>query len=153
MSEISIVTRRTATPIAAVRRRVRTARLSDFFAETFPAVERALAEQDVSPIGPALAKYRGRSNATVDVEAGYPIDRAFRPTRGVVADELPSGRVVQAVHAGSYDSLHDTYARIAAYFDERGLNPSDIVWEEYVDDPSTATDPSRLRTVVNWLIA
>ncbi|MCX5757811.1 MAG: GyrI-like domain-containing protein [Candidatus Hydrogenedentes bacterium] len=57
------------------------------------------------------------------------------------------GRAVQLLHVGPYDGLPDTYARLAAFAEERGLAVSCPGHEIYLSDPR-ATAPEKLRTLV-----
>ncbi|RYV51724.1 AraC family transcriptional regulator [Pengzhenrongella frigida] len=113
--------------------------LSDFFGRAFEAVAAELARQGAAPAGPPIALYRGPVTDTVDVVAGFPVGRPLTPSSGLVAETLPSGSIVEAIHTGSYEDL-------SAWFREQGLTPSDEMWEEYLVGPDSEPDPSRWQT-------
>jgi effector-binding domain-containing protein len=39
------------------------------------------------------------------------------------------------VHAGSYETLSETYAGLSRWFAERKLTPPEVMWEEYLVGP------------------
>jgi effector-binding domain-containing protein len=86
----------------------------------------------------------------VDVEAGFPVAVPVRSDGTVQAGALPAGRVVQADHLGSYDSLRETYEAIERWMGEHGLEPADEMWEVYLSGPETDSDPASWRTHVVW---
>jgi effector-binding domain-containing protein len=61
--------------------------------------------------------------------------------------ELPAGRAVQVVHAGSYEMLPDAYAALGAWFGTHRMRPPDIMWEEYLTGPGAVAE-SEYRTRV-----
>jgi effector-binding domain-containing protein len=140
----------TERPTAGLREEVPMAGLTDFFGRAFTQVARVLQAQGQGPAGPAFALYRGRPGPTVDVEAGFPVAGPLDLHEPVVAGRLPAGRCVEAVHEGSYDALEQTYVALEHWMDERGLEPSDEMWEEYLSGPDSDPDPSTWRTRVVW---
>jgi len=56
-----------------------------------------------------------------------------------------AGKVVKAVHVGSYEQSVITYNAIEKYMKEHNLSENGRSWEEYIDDP-TLVAPEKLRT-------
>jgi effector-binding domain-containing protein len=69
-----------------------------------------------------------------------------------VAGSLPGGQVARLVHHGSFDELGSSWARLGAWIGQRGLTPTDALWEVYVTEPSPDMDPADLRTALHWLV-
>ncbi|MGW9404177.1 GyrI-like domain-containing protein [Arthrobacter sp. NPDC055585] len=86
----------------------------------------------------------------VDVEAGFPVAGVIEPAGKVVPGNLPAGRIVEATHVGSFDTLANTYADIESFFSENKLKPSVVMWENYVADPGTEQSPDHARTQICW---
>lgn len=135
---------------AVVRAQVPMAELADFFSQAFSDVMAALQEQGVQPVGPPFGKYYGQPGALVDVEAGFPVPGDIAPDGNVVPGSLPAGRIVEATHTGSFDTLANTYADIEGFFTEHQLTPSEVMWENYLADPETEQSPEHARTQICW---
>lgn len=139
-----------AVATASVRSVVPMAEIRDFFDGSFGALGALLADQGIAPIGPPYGLYRGMPTDTVDVEVGFPVAEPIEPAGEVANGSLPAGRVVRAVHAGSFDGLGAAYGRLAEWMTGQGLTPSDSMWEVYLTEPSPDMDPADLRTEINW---
>jgi effector-binding domain-containing protein len=125
----------------------------DFFDRSFSVLDEAIAAQGVSITGPAFGLYRGIPDETMDLEVGYPTDRPIEPDGSAEASELPGGRVVRLVHAGSFDGLGEAWQRLGGWIAEQGLTPGETYWEVYVTEPSPDMDPADLRTELNWPVS
>jgi effector-binding domain-containing protein len=135
---------------AVVRGIVPVAGLREFFDASFTDLARTTAEQGVALLGPAFGLYRGPFGDTVDLEVGFPVDRAVRTDGNVVASRLPGGRVARMTHSGSFDGLVESWMRLAAWLRAQGHSPADERWESYVTQPSPEMDPRDLRTELSW---
>jgi effector-binding domain-containing protein len=87
---------------------------------------------------------------TVDVEAGFPVDRSLSDTETVVSGMLPETDAFEAIHTGPYETLGETYSAIQDRIRKAGRNPSDAMWEFYLNGPPTEPDPARWQTRVVW---
>ena len=124
-----------------------------FFDRSFSSLATAIAEQGVAITGPAFALYHGPPTDQIDLEVGFPTDRAVEPAGDVVAGTLPAGRVARLVHLGSYDRLVASWERLGSWMGEHGLTPGPLLWEVYVTEPSPDMDPAELRSELNWLLS
>jgi effector-binding domain-containing protein len=73
------------------------------------------------------------------VEVGVLSDRASVAGDGVVASQLPAGRVATVTHTGSYDGIgraHDAVGRWIAASSERAAGPRWEVYGPHDDDPA-----------------
>ena len=98
------------------------------------------------PGGEPFAYYRGVPNASVEVEAGFPVVGVFRPRVDVRPAQLPGGRVVTGVHIGTHENLGSTYPEMTAWATAHGLRPTGDMWEIYLTDPDREPDPQNWRT-------
>ena len=147
--EPAVVTLEPATT-AVIRRVVPMDRLAEFFDGSFGALAAAVTEQDVGVAGPAFALHHGLPADTVDLEVGFPTQRAVRAEGDVVASALPGGRVARVVHAGSFDGLGAAWGRLRSWINDGGLKAGDTFWEVYLTQPTPDMDPADLRTELNW---
>ncbi|MFB7252309.1 GyrI-like domain-containing protein [Microbacterium sp. NPDC056234] len=139
-----------AQPLAVVRHDgIRIEDLRDAFDTGFAAIGRLFGEGRLSPVGPALAIYRGNPMEAFDLELGFPVAEA--PTQPiesagetVVAAALPAGSALATTVFGSYDTLGNAWSALVEHADAAGKTLRGISIEVYVSDP---TEPAeRLRT-------
>lgn len=133
--------------VAALRETVPMPELPGFFERAFHATMAAAQGQGIAVVGPPVGVYFGMPEDTVDVAAGFPTARPVAAADGVVALTLPGGRAVQVLHMGTYDAMEQTYGRVMAWMGERGLSPTDVMWEVYLTEP-TPDDPESWQTLI-----
>ncbi len=139
----------TAAVVAGV---VPMAELPAFFDRAFNAIAHAVADQGRTITGPAYARYHGPPAETADLEVGFPIDAPVEATGDVMAGALPSGTVARSVHAGSYDTLGESWDRLAAWIGDQGHTPGTEIWEVYLTEPTPEMNPADLLTQLNWTL-
>ncbi|MFD0772551.1 GyrI-like domain-containing protein [Streptomonospora algeriensis] len=142
-----VAVKRTVT--AAVRDTVPQADLPSFYDASFRALAQAIETQGVQITGPAFGLFHGASGDPADIEVGFPTDRPIEPDGGVAPGALPGGRVVRMVHAGAFDGLPASWARLFAWVGEQSLNPAPLQWEVYLTEPSPDMNPDDLRVELN----
>jgi effector-binding domain-containing protein len=138
---------------AVVRGTISAEEVADFFDRSFSVLGEAMAAQGVTATGPAFGLYRGIPDETMDLEVGFPTDRAIEPDGAAEAGERPGGRVARLLYAGSFDGLSEAWQRLGGWIAEQGLTPGETYWEVYVTEPSPEMDPAALRTELNWPVS
>jgi effector-binding domain-containing protein len=141
------------TTTAVVRGTIAADEVSDFFDRSVSVLGEAIAAQGVTATGPAFALYRGIPDETMDLEVGFPTDRAIEPDGSAEPGELLGGQVARVVHAGSFDGLAGVWQELGAWIAEQGLTPAEWYWEVYLTEPSPDMDPAELRTELNWPVS
>jgi DNA-binding transcriptional MerR regulator len=140
----------------AVRGQVDEATFAPFLDEAFARLTAAARALGIEPIGPAAALYPSEiaDDGPDDVEVYLPIGRpvAVQANSGVVISEVPAADVAVLVHAGSYDSISDTYRRLGDWVANHAEPRPIHVREVYVVRADQAPDPSRYRTEIHWPI-
>jgi effector-binding domain-containing protein len=136
--------------VAALRETVTMASITEFFDRAFHTIWQVLQEQGAQPTDPPVGIYYSTPAESVDMAAGFPTDREVSPAHGVETTTLPGGRAVEVVHAGSYDSLGETYGRLMQWVQEQGLAPGPMMWETYLTEPTPDGDPNVMRTRITW---
>lgn len=136
-----------------IRRAVRMDALPEFFDTVFTRIITELSSAGVAPVGAPFARYRGAIAETADLEGGFPVAEPFPASGELVAGTLPATRAVEAIHVGSYETLHETYARLEVWVAEHGHRTIDDMWEVYDSGPASDPDPSTWRTRILWPIS
>ncbi|MFF0473947.1 GyrI-like domain-containing protein [Streptomyces sp. NPDC004284] len=138
---------------AVVRGVVPLGELRTFFDEAFGALGRVLQRQQVPPRSAAFGLSHGAPGEALDLEVGFVTGREVNAEDGVVAGELPGGRVARVTHHGGFDGLGEAWERLGAWIGAQGLRGGEDRWEVYVTRPTPDMDPRDLRTELNWPIA
>lgn len=129
--------------------------LPTFFDQTYRTLFPALGQAGIAPAGPAHALYTKPPGETVDLEVGIVVDR--RPDAdlgsGLIASEIPGGRIAATTHLGSFDGLGAAWQGFMAKVSGDGHTPALPFWEVYVTEPSPDMDPATLRTDLYTLLA
>lgn len=137
--------------VAVLRESVPMDALPEFFSRAYHAVFEAAGNQGAAIIGPPMGIYFGMPTDTVDVAAGFPVDRAVGG-EGIRTETLPGGPVAQVMHVGPYDTMRETYSRLADWLQEQGLTPSSTMWESYLTEPDPDA-PETMLTQITWPLA
>ena len=128
------LTDQTAQPAAVVRGHVSVDVLPAFLGGAFEEVLRVLGDQGLEPAGPPFGRYTPAAGG-FDAEVGFPASGAVTGAGRVQATELPGGRTATALHVGGYETIGETYERLAAWTATRGCTPVGTPWETYLDGP------------------
>jgi AraC-like DNA-binding protein/effector-binding domain-containing protein len=102
--------------------------------------------------GRPTARYLTAGPGLFDMQIGVPVATAAPGQGDVQAGELPGGPTAVAIHAGSYDSLSETYTAMERWMESNGYRPGVGPWEAYVTDPGDFPDAKDWRTEVYWPI-
>ncbi|WP_111767856.1 GyrI-like domain-containing protein [Nakamurella deserti] len=137
-----------ARTVAVHRRTIAMSGIRDFYDHAYGSVAGALARRGAGPAGPAIGWYHEMPGETCTISAGFPVDGL--PPGGlddeVDVTERPGGPALVAVHRGSYDALGEAWQQLMGELGARGVAPRGDFWEEYLTDPSTASDASEIAT-------
>jgi len=99
------------------------------------------------PSGPPFAAYYNMDMEALDVEAGFPVARELMGSGDVEARVIPAGRAATRVHVGPYGEMQESYEELTAWMAGEGLEPAGMVYEFYLNDPSS-TPPEELETMI-----
>jgi effector-binding domain-containing protein len=100
--------------------------------------------------GRPFTRYPSVGPGLVTIEAGCVIATPAFGDGDVEAATLPGGPAVVAMHAGSYDTLAETYAEMERWAERNGYALGGAPWESYITDPAEHADPADWRTEVFW---
>ncbi|MBX2801433.1 MAG: AraC family transcriptional regulator [Myxococcales bacterium] len=154
MSEMPIsVTERAEQPVLFIRRRVPAAQLQPTMAQCLPAVFQHVQAQGLPMAGPPFTRYVAVSLGMVTVECGIPVATAAPAAGEILSGTLPGGRTAVAIHAGSYEDLPGSHAKVEQWLESEGLSQSSPAWESYLTDPADHPDPADWRTELCWPVS
>lgn len=142
------VTTRDPQPVLLIRRRVPASQLQPALAECLPAVFLLCQRRGYPIVGAPFTRYLEMSRGQFTIEAGIPIGTSGAAGEGEIeSSALPGGEVAVAVHAGPYDTLGETHARLEQWAAAHS-RATGAPWESYLTDPGDHPDPADWRTEV-----
>ncbi len=117
-------------------------------AEAYGKVMTVIAEQGLEQQGAPLSIATRWEDNVYEFKAAIPI-RAMEEISVASDSEVQmgttyTGRVVRAVHTGSYEQLTDTYEAIEEFIEARNLSVNGHSWEHYVSDPGNTAEADRV---------
>lgn len=99
-----------------------------------------------------LAISRSQGEGEFSFEAAIPVQRVdIAATGNVVWGTSPAGHSARLVHRGSYDNMHQSYEKLAAWMAAHGYHQGRVSWEQYISDPGR-TPVDQLVTHIYFLL-
>ncbi len=139
----------------AVRKTVQFADMSAFYAESFGAIMEAVGTQKLEMDGmPCGIYYQWDEEAgTADMAAAIPVKGGKPAPSGKIQPvEVPKGQCLTIDYFGDYEGVGEAHYAMDDYFNDNGLEPSQLVLEEYITDPATQPDTSKWLTRVHYFL-
>lgn len=132
------VTMRTRTPVSAMA-----ANIGGIFGQVMEYV----GAMGAQPTGAPFVAYFNMDMDDLDIEVGFPVDRAL-PSRGeLIGGALPAGDYATCLHIGPYDQVGPAYGALTAFVQQQGRTPTGVAYEFYFNSPQE-TAPEALQTLV-----
>ncbi len=147
MSLLCKAVNRPAQPVLSIRTVTTVGGLPRVLGDIYGAVARRLGTLREYPAGPPFAAYYNMDMEALDVEGGFPVSRTLAGEGDVEGREIPAGLAATCVHVGPYATMQETYEELTAWMESEGLEPTGIVYEFYLNDPSS-TPPEELETEI-----
>lgn len=143
-----------ATSAVAVTGIVRDGAYDDFLGPAFVRLEQACRSGRIETTGPASALYDAEfvDDAEQQVTAYFPVRADIAPEDTVLL-RLPPVTAAVATHAGSLETLPDTYGLLGAWVAHHGTPTGQPLREAYVINVSDGALPSAYQTDIVWPLA
>ena len=149
------VERRTvpARTVAAISNHMRLAQVLTWYGTAMSELDAALADNDLTAVGPAGALYDnalftdelGELTVYLPVEAPPMVGRV-RPLT------IPPATSVVTVHRGPHTDIDITYGRLGRWVVDQDIAVTGPVHERYLVGPRDTSDSTRWRTEIGWLM-
>lgn len=137
------------------RQKVKWAKLSEFFGQTFPMVAQAAGKAGIKMNGAPSGLYFEWDTAGMqtDVFAGIPIEVApGTKVDGLALQEVPAGKALKVVYLGAYDKSGDAHEAAHDMIKANGLEMNGPAIDEYVTDPGQEPDTAKWVTNIYYPI-
>jgi effector-binding domain-containing protein len=114
-------------------------------------VVKHIAKNGMEPAGAPYAMYFNMDMENLEVEAGFPVEKALPGEGEVISSTIPGGEVASTIHKGSFDTLEQSYTALTSFVKEQNKVPTGICYEVYLSDPET-TKPEDMLTELVYLL-
>jgi len=143
-----------ATTYIGVRKEMPWAEMTDFYAKTFPAAFGAAtaAKSEMLGMPSGLFFKWDEKNQSTDMAAGVPVKAAPENLpEGMTAINVAGGKAIQIDYYGEYEGSGKAHEALDKYLADRGWKFVAPASEQYVTDPTTVDDPSKVLTKVTYM--
>ncbi len=137
---------------AMIREVVAFDKIAELFDRAYPTLYGYLAEQGIEIAGPAAGLSFGVPTDVIDLGVAVPVLAPFAGHGDIQLFTVPTTRAVRVKVQGPYDQLPQAYNLIRTWAAEQGHTCRGVAWEQYINDPSTISDPAELLSEVFWPI-
>jgi effector-binding domain-containing protein len=139
-----------AQPTLVMIGKVTSPEIPAFLGNVYRQVAETIGRSDVDFAGPPFARMRliDETDASFEIEAGFPVDKPASGQGEVVASTLPGGTVAVVAHMGPYDKMIPAYRALQEWIVAQGGVPEGAPWEIYYSDPQAQPDPETWRTEI-----
>jgi effector-binding domain-containing protein len=136
-----------AQPTLSVRTKVAVQDLPPALGKAYGEIMQYLFELGEHPVGAPFTAYYNMDMANMDIEIGFPVAKKLPDKGEIMAGELPAGKVAMCMHKGPYGDCKQAYEALGTYIQKKGLEPTGIAYEIYLNEPGK-TPPSELLTQI-----
>jgi effector-binding domain-containing protein len=112
-------------------------------------VKAAVAAQGITVTGPWLTHHLKMDPKVFDFEICVPVASQVTAKGRVKPGTLPASKVARTIYHGPYEGLGEAWGEFGAWIQAQGLKPAEDLWEVYVIDPGSESDPSKWQTELN----
>ncbi len=127
--------------------------LSATFSAAFPEIAIHLGMNGQEMMGQPLAVYYGDWDPNrIIVSACCPVAEGTEGKENMSSQILPAGKYVKISHFGDYEYLNESHDAMEAYVEANNIIRSEWVYEQYVSDPMTDSDPANWQTDIYYPI-
>ena len=138
-------------PVLSIRTRSSVEDLPKVLGESYCAIADYLRELGEKAVGPPFAAYYNLDLQDLDVEIGFPVANKFPSEGDIGAGEIPAGEVATYMYTGPYNEMEPVYAALSQWMEDKGYEPTGVVYEMYWDDPNNAP-LEKCRTTIMFLL-
>jgi effector-binding domain-containing protein len=140
-----------ALPVLGIRTRTPVDNLPETLGKCYASVGQYLASLGQAPAGCPYVAYFNMDMADLDIEAGFTVAGPLEGTSEIQAGALPNTLVATTTYTGPYIEMAPAYQELTRWIEQQGYQPSGVVYEFYLNDPST-TPPEALQTQIVFIL-
>lgn len=135
-------------PVLSIRLRTTIENLPNAIGESFGAIMKYMTELGEKPANTPFVAYYTLDMQDLDVEIGFPLNRALPDHDAIKAGRLPQGQVVSCMYKGAYSDMEEPYKVIMQWIDDQGHKPTGVYYEFYYNSPAEVPESELLTKIV-----
>jgi effector-binding domain-containing protein len=125
--------------------------ISTKMASSYGELMNFLQKADIEVIGYPFTILHDYTETGMNIECALPIEADITSEdERIKVNERYVGKVVKAIHVGSYGDLYNAHDEIGDYITQNKLTNAGDPWEVYVTDAATETDTSKWVTHIYY---
>jgi len=134
-----------------IREEAKTESVPERMGKIFSEILSFMDKKGIASTGAPFAYWHNMSSDSIskgifDMECGFPISVLVEDKGRIKRSKLPGGRVITALHIGSYETLTETYEVVMAWIRKNGYQVEENMWETYLTNPAEEPDKSKWMT-------
>ena len=122
-------------------------KLSAIMGQHYGEIAAFMQQKGIPFAGAPFALYHNMDMEALDVEIGFPVQKAVEGDDRIQAGTLPGGRVLYTLYIGPYSEIEKPYGELMDYIQKHKLKTASVSYEYYLNDPAT-TPEKELRTEI-----
>ncbi len=103
-------------------------------------------------VGPPFSIWHEYVGPTFVFDTGIPVAKPMKGADDIRSVKTYGGKVVKAVHTGSYETTQYSWEAMDAFIKENSLQSNGDPYEVYLTDPMAEPDPAKYVTELYWPI-
>jgi len=138
----------------AIRKTVPVTAITPFYAENLPKIFGKVSAAKGEPTGMPFGIFYDYNETTqqTDMAAAVPVKEKVDIGAEFSTLEFPTQKALLVNYYGGYEGTAKAHEAIGEYIKANGLNENMLAMEEYVTDPTTVDDPSKVLTRIYYLM-
>lgn len=115
--------------------------------EAFDLLMQHLSKHGELPAGPPFVGYCNMDMEALEIEAGFPVNKALPAEGAIESCEIPAGEYACTIHVGPYQTIERSYTALSEFVASQGREATGTSYEFYLNDP-TLTPQDQLQTEI-----
>jgi effector-binding domain-containing protein len=132
------------THLLSIRTHAAVQELPGLIGPSYGAIMQYIEELGESFSGEPFVIYYNMDMQNLDIEIGFPVNKALPGKGSIQPSMLPAGPAARALYIGPYSEMAPAYDELKHFIENKGCEPSGIAIEYYLNGPETP--PEKLET-------
>ncbi len=135
-------------PILVIHTQCAVENLPVILGDAYGSIMRYLSEINEVPGGAPFVTYFNMDMQKLDIEIGFPVQRPLPARDQIISKVMPAGNYASVIHKGPYPEMGKAYEALNRFLAEKGIQPSGVVYEFYLNDPMEVAPEGLMTKIV-----
>lgn len=138
-------------PVLSVQTTTSAVNLPNMVGKVYGSIINYIIESGGEPLGPAFIAYYNMDMENLTVEIGFPVAKEMEGKGDITLRYIPAGKKATGFHKGAYHEIGPLYDKLAVWINQKGCDPTGVVYEYYYNSPQEIPE-SELLIKVEFLL-